>query len=72
MLLIGGVEMTNYTHAEKQQALNEAHLIMNPEERLVEINKYVNDSLRKHVNPYLNEEDLRFLIRMAYKGCRND
>lgn len=56
------------THEDKQAALDKANKIMNPHGHLKELDIYINSSFRKHVNPYLNEDDLKFLIRLAYKG----
>lgn len=64
--------MTNYTNEEKQQALDEAHEIMNPEERLDGIKEYINGAIARFTTPILNEEDLSFLVNLAEKGCRND
>lgn len=63
--------MTKYedlTHEDKQAALDTANKIMNPQGYLKELDIYINNSFKKHVNPYLNEDDLKFLVRLAYKG----
>lgn len=58
----------DFTHDEKQAALNEANEIMNPSEKLAEIEKYVNDSFAKGVSPILREHELNLLICLAKKG----
>lgn len=58
----------DFTHEEKQAALDEANEIMNPSEKLAEIEKYVNDSFAKNVSPILREDELNLLIYLANKG----
>lgn len=53
---------------EKQAALDEANEVMNPAEKLGEIEKYVNDSFKKGVSPILNEHELNLLIYLSIKG----
>lgn len=58
-----------YTHAEKQKALDEAHEFMKSDaERLADIKKYVASSFKRNINPILNESELEFLIRRAEMG----
>lgn len=58
----------DFTHDDKQAALDEANEIMNPSKKLVEIEKYVNDSFAKSVSPILREHELNLLIYLANKG----
>lgn len=63
--------MTKYedlTYADRQAALDEAHKIMNPHEKLNEIEQYVTNTLKRNVSPILKEHELNLLIYLAKKG----
>lgn len=61
--------MTNFTHEEKQRALNEAHELMNGgADRLKVLEGYIKSALARHTTPILNEDDLMYLLEMAKRG----
>lgn len=58
----------DFTHEEKQAALEEAYNIMNPEEELNKIERYVNDRFNQNITPILKSDELEFLFTLAWKA----
>lgn len=58
----------DFSYEDKQAALDEANVLMNPHERLSEIEKYVESSFKRNVSPVLKEDELNLLIYLAKKG----
>lgn len=56
----------NYTHAEKQQALDEAHEVMKTDaEKLADIRRYVEEKAAMNINPVLRTDGLLWVIEHA-------
>lgn len=67
------VKYEDLTFEDKQAALHEANEIMKSDaDRLNGIKDYIEKCKEKYANPFLNEQDLSFLIGLAEKGCRDD
>lgn len=58
----------DFTYEDKQAALDEANILMNPQEKLSEIEKYVESSFKRNVSPILKEHELNLLIYLSKKG----
>lgn len=58
----------DFTYEDKQAALDEANILMNPQEKLSEIEKYVESSFKRNVAPILKEDELNLLIYLSKKG----
>lgn len=57
-----------FSYEDRQAALEEANTLMNPHEKLSEIEKYVANTLKKNVTPILKEDELKLLIYLSKKG----
>lgn len=55
----------DFSYEDKQAALNEANDIMNPKEKLNEIEGYINDCLGRNIAPILRKSELEFLLTLA-------